>query len=206
MNAAVVPTTRSPKLWDPCKTTQLSFRQRGFDLAAAHLARHWLSGAWAPSPMANFDRITHRAFLAGMVFKGVDGCLELGGAIALLLTSRHELRQVLAWLSRQENGDPIGFFATHAADMTQHLTVGARHFAIAYLFVHSAIKVALVAGLLRELRWMFSVALVVLTGFIAYQIDRLARFPSWPLGLLTVIDVEVVMLIAWEWRHPHGKS
>lgn len=151
--------------------------------------------------MANTDRIAHRAFLIGMVFKGVDGCLELIGAAVLLLTTRPEIQQVVGWLTREELAeDPRDFFATHAVQVAQHLTAGTRHFAVAYLFVHGATKVALVVGLLRGLRWMYPVALIVLTAFVAYQVYRLARIPSWSLGLFTLLDVVVIALIWREWR------
>lgn len=151
--------------------------------------------------MANADRIAHRAFLIGMAFKGVDGCLELIGAAALLLTTRPEIQHVVGWLTREELvEDPRDFFATHAVHLAQHLTAGTQHFAAAYLFVHGAIKVALVIGLLRGLRWMYPVALIVLTAFIGYQLYRLARIPSWSLGLFTLLDVVVIALIWREWR------
>lgn len=151
--------------------------------------------------MAKADRIGHRAFVVGMLFKGVDGCLELLGAIALLATTRPEIQHAVAWLTRAELAeDPTDFIATHAVNMAHHLTAGTEHFAAAYLLVHGVIKVALVVGLLRELRWMFPVALVVLTAFIGYQLYRLTYLPSWMLGLFTLLDVVVVALIAFEWR------
>ncbi|TAM95176.1 MAG: DUF2127 domain-containing protein [Rhodanobacteraceae bacterium] len=151
--------------------------------------------------MVNADRLAHRAFLAGMVFKGADGCLELIGAIALFVTARPEIQHLVAWLTREElTEDPNDFFAAHAVSMAQHLTAGTQHFAAAYLLVHGAIKLALVVGLLRGLRWMFPVALIVLTAFIGYQLYRLSHVPSWALGLFTLLDVVVVALIAREWR------
>ena len=71
---------------------------------------------------------------------------------------------------------------------------------VAYLLVHGVIKLALVAGLLRGLRWMFPLALIVLAAFIGYQLYRFAHIPSWSLGLFTLLDVVVVALIAREWR------
>lgn len=151
--------------------------------------------------MTKAERIGHRAFVAGMLFKGVDGCLELLGAIALLATTTPEIQHAVAWLTRAELAeDPTDFFATHAVNMAQHLTAGTEHFAAAYLLAHGAIKVALVVGLLRGLRWMFPVALVVLTAFIGYQLYRLTYLPSWALGLFTLLDVVVVILIGREWR------
>ncbi|MGN6788606.1 MAG: DUF2127 domain-containing protein [Rhodanobacteraceae bacterium] len=151
--------------------------------------------------MANRDRIAHLAFVAGMILKGVDGCLELIGGMALLLTSRAEIRHAVAWLARQElAADPTGFFADRTASMAQHLTAGTQHFATAYLLVHGAIKLVLVAGLLRGIRWVFPTALAILTVFIGYQLYRLTVRPSWLLGTLTLIDVVVVLLVWREWR------
>lgn len=151
--------------------------------------------------MVNANRLAHRAFVIGVFLKGLDGCLELIGAVALVLTTRPEIRHAVAWLTREELAqDPTDFFANHVVSMAQHLTSGTRHFAAAYLLAHGVIKLALVAGLLRELRWVFPVALFILTIFIGYQVYRFTQMPTWSLGLITLIDVVVVALIAREWR------
>lgn len=151
--------------------------------------------------MVNANRLAHRAFVIGVFLKGLDGCLELIGAVALFLTTRPEIRHAVAWLTREELAeDPTDFFAKHVVSMAQHLTSGTRHFAAAYLLVHGVIKLALVAGLLRELRWVFPVALFILTTFIGYQLYRFTQMPTWSLGLITLIDMVVVALIAREWR------
>ncbi len=151
--------------------------------------------------MVKAEHLAHRAFLVGMTFKGADGCIELMGAIALFVTTRPAVRHMVASLTREELAeDPTDIFATHAVDMAQHLTAGTWHFAAAYLLVHGAIKLTLVAGLLRGLRWVFPVALVALTAFIGYQLYRLAHVPSWALGLFTVLDAIVVILVGREWR------
>ena len=156
--------------------------------------------------MVNADRLAHRAFLAGMIFKGADGCIELIGAIALIATTRPEIQRAVAWLAREELAeDPTDFFATRAVSVAQHLTAGTQHFVAVYLLVHGAIKLTLVAGLLRGLRRVFPVALIILTAFIAYQLYRLAHLPSWALGLLTLLDVVVVALIGREWQRVNGR-
>ncbi len=151
--------------------------------------------------MVDANPFTRPAFLAGMNFKGVEGCLGLIGSVALLMTTKPEILHVVAWLTREELAeDPTDLFATRALSMAQHLTASTQHFAAAYLLVHGAIKVALVAGLLRGLRWMFPVALIVLTAFIGYQLYRLVHIPSWSLGAFTLLDAMVVALIGHEWR------
>ncbi|HEX7369609.1 MAG TPA: DUF2127 domain-containing protein [Rhodanobacteraceae bacterium] len=148
------------------------------------------------------DRWTHRAFVLGMLFKGIDGLLESGGGVALLLISKSRIDQWADWLAQLEFGS--GFLATvahHVSHAADHFNAGAQQFAIIYLLAHGAVKLALVAGLLRGVRWVFPVALVVLTGFIAYQLYRLTVSMSWMLAALSLIDAIVVALIWLEWRH-----
>ncbi len=153
-------------------------------------------------------RFIHRAFELGILFKGLDGVLELLGGGALLLTSRQAIRHAVAWLTGAELlEDPGDFVANHLVRLAQHLSIGTQHFAGLYLIVNGAIKVSLVTGLRCGARGSYPVALLVLTSFIGYQCYRLAHQPSVSLLLLTVIDIVVVLLIAREWRlRRHGSD
>lgn len=155
--------------------------------------------------MAHFDRTTHRAFLVALAFKGLDGCLELLGGVALLTITQPQILRWVSLLSREELAeDPGDLLANRAVQAAQHLTPGTQHFVAAYLLAHGVVKMVLVAGMLRRVRWIFPTALVILTAFIVYQMWRLSRVPSWPLGVFTFIDVVVVVLILHEWRHMGG--
>lgn len=147
------------------------------------------------------NRYAHLAFLVGMVFKGLDGLLELLGAIALLLIGEPQIDRLAGTLERKEFGGGLGALASHAAYAAHHFMAGAQQFAVIYLFAHGVIKLALVTGLLRGVRWVFPVALVVLTGLIGYQLYRLSIEMSWMLAALTLIDAIVVALIWHEWRY-----
>ncbi|MDE2271801.1 MAG: DUF2127 domain-containing protein [Xanthomonadaceae bacterium] len=143
----------------------------------------------------------HRAYEIGIVLKGIDGALEVAGALALFLTSQVAIRSVVAFLTREELAeDPNDFIANHAVHMAQNLSAGTRHFAALYLFVHGAIKVGLVIGLLRGLRGAYPIALLFLMAFIGYQIYRLAHASSLALMAFTIIDILIVILIAHEWQ------
>jgi uncharacterized membrane protein len=89
---------------------------------------------------------------------------------------------------------------------TASLSTGTQHFASAYLLVHGAIKVGLVAGLLRGWRAAYPTALLVLTAFIGYQCWRLFRYHSLALGVFTAIDIAIVLLIWREWRSVRHRS
>jgi uncharacterized membrane protein len=154
----------------------------------------------------DWSAIYHRAFDIGIILKGFDGLLELIGGIALLLTNQPAIRSVVAWLTHKEliedPGDVVANFLVH---MAQQLSMGTQHFAGVYLLAHGVIKMGLVAGLLRGLRWSYPAAVAFLTIFIGYQCYRLLHTPSISLGLLTVLDVAVVLLIVREWRRCVGE-
>ena len=151
---------------------------------------------------SDWANLPHRAFKLGILVKGLDGLLELVGGSALLLTSRPDIRDAVAVLTRQELiEDPHDFVAQHLLQMTQHLSLGTQNFAGIYLLAHGLVKVAMVVGLLRGVRWAYPAAVVLMTAFIGYQGYRLFHQPSLLLVLLTVIDVTVTGLIVREWRH-----
>jgi len=149
----------------------------------------------------DWSAIYHRAFDIGILLKGLDGLLESTGGLALLLTGRPAIRGAVAWLTHQELiEDPGDVVASHLVHLAQQLSMDTQHFAGVYLLVHGVIKIGLVAALLRGLRWSYPAAVAVLTAFIGYQGYRLMHTPSLVLGLLTALDVAVVMLIVREWR------
>jgi uncharacterized membrane protein len=151
---------------------------------------------------ADWASVSHRAFKFGILIKGLDGLLELIGGSALLLTSRPAIRHAVALLTRHELiEDPGDFVANHLVQLAQHVSLGTRYFAGFYLLAHGLVKIGMVAGLLRDKRWAYPLAVVLLTAFIGYQAYRIVEQPSPGLALLTAIDVTVLALIVREWRH-----
>lgn len=147
------------------------------------------------------------AYRVGIALKGIDGMLEMAGGATLFLVSQPTILRMVAFMTQGELAeDPGDFIANHAVHLARNLSVSTRHFAALYLLVHGAIKVGLVAGLLRGLRGSYPVALLFLTAFIGYQIDRLVHVPSLALMALTIIDVAIVILIAREWQRVKGGS
>lgn len=149
----------------------------------------------------DWNRIYHRAFDIGILLKGLDGLLECIAGLALLLTTRRAILDVVGWLTREELvEDPGDFVANHLVHLAQQLSLGTQHFAGIYLLGHGVIKLGLVIGLLRGARWSYPAAVAFLTAFIGYQSYRLAHTPTLSLSLLTALDIAVVILIVREWR------
>src|ERR1019366_3571924 len=96
--------------------------------------------------------------------------------------------------------DPNDFIATHMLAMAQGFSVNSKNFYAFYLLSHGIVKLALVAGLLRNKLWAYPASLVVLAIFVAYQIYRFSDTQSIGLIVLTVFDLFVMVLIWHEYR------
>jgi uncharacterized membrane protein len=146
------------------------------------------------------ERQIHRAFEISIALKGLFAILECAAGVALYFTSRETMVAVVTALVHNELVEhPRDFVATYVLGLAEGFSVSGRHFAIWYLISHGAVKVVLVAGLLRNLRWAYPASLVVLGLFILYQLYRMTFAPSPGLVLLTVFDLFVIALIWHEW-------
>lgn len=142
-----------------------------------------------------------RLFLLSMFLKGFDGLVELLGGIALAIVTQKNIVDIVHWLTRSELAeDPHDFIATHLEHFAAHFSVGAKAFAAGYLIAHGVLKLFLVACLLKNYRWAYPVAIVIMFGFIAFESVRLAQHPSILLGFVTALDISIVIVIFLEWR------
>ena len=143
-----------------------------------------------------------RAFLIGIVLKGLDGVAELVGGIGLLLVGADQINRVVVILTRGELAeDPHDFIARHLIVAAQHFTGHSLLFVAVYLLIHGIIKVILVLALIRDQLWAYPWMIVALIAFIGYQAYQIAIGPSAGLILLTVFDIAVVLLTWREYRH-----
>ena len=145
-------------------------------------------------------RRTERLFRLAMFVKGLDGAVELIGAIALLLVPATLVNQLVAdVISRDLVGSPDGFLARHLVAGTAEFASGNRTFVILYLGLHGVVKLALVVALLR--RWMpaYPVAAVVLTVLVAYELYRAVRTGSVLLPVLAAVDILIIILVIREY-------
>ena len=145
-------------------------------------------------------RRTERLFRLAMFVKGLDGAIELIGAIVLLLVPATLVNHLVAdVISRDLVGSPDSFLARHLVAGTAEFASGNRTFVILYLGLHGVVKLALVVALLR--RWMpaYPVAAVVLSVFVAYELYRAVRTGSVVLPLLAAVDVLIIIMVIREY-------
>ncbi len=130
-----------------------------------------------------------------MVLKGLDGLLEVGGGLLLLLVTPQTIGDLTRALTQHElSEDPHDFIANHLLHAAGSLSVAGVKFGAVYLLSHGVVKIVLVAALLRNQLWAYPWMIVFLLLFIAYQVYRIALAFSLGLVGLTVFDAVVAWL------------
>ena len=156
--------------------------------------------------MVNKAHLRDLLFRAGVVLKGLDGILEILGALALWAMSPGLIARLVYLLTQDEIAeDPHDFIANHLRHAVSTFTFATEHFMAIYLFGHGIVKLLLVVALLKRKLWAFPTAIVIFGGFVVYQIYRYTLTHSIGLILLTVIDLVVIWFVWLEYRsikHP----
>ena len=148
-----------------------------------------------------------RTFEVSIILKGLDGLLELIGALLLLFVSPATINHLIARLTQHElSQDPHDLIATHLMRFGNGLTGAAVKFAAVYLLVHGAVKVFLIAALLRNKLWAYPWLIITLVVFIGYQLYKIALDPTVSLIALTIFDAFVVWLTWREWNKQRRKQ
>ena len=139
-----------------------------------------------------------RAFLVGIIGKGLNGAVELVGGLLLLFMTPDRIRQLAAsWTHGELSEDPNDFIATHMLHTANGLTGPAVLFGAVYLLAHGVVKVVLVVALVLNKLWAYPWMIVVLLLFITYQLYRIVLNPTAGLIGLTTFDI---LIVALTWR------
>src|SRR5579875_446903 len=146
-------------------------------------------------------QLLHRIFELGVLAKGIDGALELIGGVLLLVLSPSALRGTIFILVEAElKEDPTDLVANLLVHNTSTM-IHSRGAASLFLLVHGAVKLGLVGGLATRKSWSYPAAILIFTGFTIYQLHQLAQQYSGFLGIVTLLDIIVVLSIAAEYRY-----
>lgn len=136
-----------------------------------------------------------------IILKGLDGVLELIGAVLLLLVKPTQIAGLVQLLTQHElSQDPHDFLATHLVTAAGHLTGAATLFGALYLLIHGLVKVVLVWAVLKHQLWAYPWMIAFLLVFIVYQAYRLVIGFTPGLFLLTLFDILVTVLTVREYR------
>jgi len=140
--------------------------------------------------------------LGAILIKGFDGAVETLAGLVIALTGPERIYEWVFKLTAPELDGGGHHPALHALRAgAEKLVNGPHNFVIIYFLVHGLLKLGIVVALLKgTARWVFPVASLVLTAFIAYLSWRLSlRWSDWLLGA-ALFDLLTLGLVLNEWR------
>lgn len=145
---------------------------------------------------------TERLFRIAIALKGLDGAVQLIGALILaFIPSTVVTGFTHAVITRDLLGDPSGTLARHLQLASEHFVDGGtKTFAVAYLLAHGVIKLALVFALSRKWVRAYPVAMVVLAAFVVYEVYRAIDTHSIALPFFAALDAVIIVLVYREYR------
>jgi uncharacterized membrane protein len=147
------------------------------------------------------ERILDLVFLLGVLFKGLDGLLELAGGVLLLFVSPAQVRGAAERATSGELAeDPHDLVANLILHGVAHLHARSVWFVAAYLLLHGLVKLAIVVALLVGSRRIYPWAMAALGAFLVFQLYELLVKPSVAVAVLTVLDAVIIWLTWREWR------
>src|ERR1017187_3426638 len=118
-------------------------------------------------PSSLFDKV----FEGGLVIKGIDGLLEFLSGLLLLFMSPASIHKFLTFITQRElSKDPHDKFAHLILHSADSLNSSNKAFLIIYLWIHAAIKLIAVIGILKNYLWAYPFALISLGLLMLYQL------------------------------------
>jgi uncharacterized membrane protein len=147
-------------------------------------------------PSSFLDKI----FEGGIILKGISGALEFLGGLFLLFVDPAKLHSFIAFITQRELlEDPNDRIANLLLHATDHFNTGSKTFGVAYLWIHAAIKLIAVIGILRNKLWAYPFSLITLGLLMLYQLYSLSVKFSLGMLLLTIFDAFILVLINREY-------
>lgn len=137
-----------------------------------------------------------------IIVKAVFDFGEILSGFLFLFLSPKRISELIYMVSHKELiEDPSDFVMSHLVSLGNAFTIDAQHFASFYLLSHGLVKIAILFLLWRKKLWAYPIAIVMLVGFIAIQLQRYLVTFSPMLLFLTFLDVAMIILTVMEYRN-----
>ncbi len=155
---------------------------------------------------ARIEHRLHQLFDVSLIAKGAFAATELLSGFAIWLISADWVIRTVGWLTHYEIvEDPGDRLANWLLGLAQGYSVSTQHFWAFYLIGHGGVKLAVVAALALRILWAYPASILVLVGFILYQIERFTYTHSPFLIALSIFDIVVIWLVWHEYRGMKAK-
>ena len=144
----------------------------------------------------------HRVFIINLIIKALIGVFELaGGVLLLFITSKSTAKFIEHIFSQEIVEDPKDILVNYLLGLSRTLSTNAQLFGSIYLLIHATLNLGVVIALMSKKLWAYRFADIVLLLFIFYQVFRFSHTHSIFLLFLTAIDVMILVLSWFEYKH-----
>jgi uncharacterized membrane protein len=150
---------------------------------------------------ARIARALHALFDGTLVVKAFFASLEAAAGLGLWLTPNDSIHAFVRWLtSNHIVHHPDEWPVQWLLQALSGLTGESQHFYALYLLFHGVLKIAMVALLLRGVRWAYPASVALLAAFVAYQLSHWTQTHAPALLALSAFDTLMIALIIREYR------
>lgn len=155
-----------------------------------------------------FNTWFERIYKIGVGLKGVDGLAEFIAGLALLISPSlvHTVLGAIAEELGDHHAHVYQFIAEYVGRLDDSLARSGLVFLIIFLLSHGILKLALVYCLLKEYVRVYPYALLILGGFLVYQLYVFVRLPTIGMGLFSLLDAIIIYLVWREWHELRAKK
>jgi uncharacterized membrane protein len=152
---------------------------------------------------AKTSKLFDTVYDIGVIIKGIDGFIELISGIALFVSPKLVHIVLIDIVGRAASHGPTHvhhLIAQYVAGLDNQLAASGLTFLIIFLIGHGLVKLGLVYCLLKKIVRAYPVALIILTGFLVYQVYAFIRTPSIGMAFFCVLDGVIIGLVWHEYR------
>ena len=145
----------------------------------------------------NKEELLDVSFNAMLLGKSIFAFVEFLSGLLLIFIPLDLIKSTIQHLAASIAFAPLSSMITNAGE---RVTSDATLFAVIYLLLHGALKLVTLALLWRKILWSYPLSIVLLVGFITYQMFEFFNHGAIPMLALCVVDLVMIALTLLEYR------
>ena len=145
----------------------------------------------------NKEELLDVSFNAMLLGKSIFAFVEFFSGLLLIFIPLDLIKSTIQHLAASIAFAPLSSMITNAGE---RLTSDATLFAVIYLLLHGALKLVTLALLWRKILWSYPLSIVLLVGFITYQMFEFFNHGAISMLVLCVVDLVMIALTLLEYR------
>ena len=145
----------------------------------------------------NKEELLDVSFNAMLLGKSIFAFVEFLSGLLLIFIPLDLIKSTIQHLAASIAFAPLSSMFTNAGE---RLTSDATLFAVIYLLLHGALKLVTLALLWRKILWSYPLSIVLLVGFITYQMFEFFNHGAISMLVLCVVDLVMIALTLLEYR------